>query len=140
MKKLISFLLLAAAAFAATAQGLPALSDVRKVTDDVMTKVGKGDLEGGLKTFKSLTVIPEAEFDAMIGQATLQAPMMASRFGQVLGHEFIREDQIGESLARYVYIQRFEKHAMRWMFYLYRGKTGWVVNSFRFDDKWPDLF
>ena len=140
MKKLAALLLLTATTLAAHAQGLPARADVRKVTDDVMAKVGKGDLEGGLKTFKPLTIIPEAEFDAMVGQAVLQSPMMASRFGPVIGYEFIREERLGESLARVLYIQRFEKHAMRWMFYLYRGKTGWVINSFRFDDKWPDLF
>ncbi len=140
MKNFLALLVLAGSAFSAAAQGLPTLADVKKVTDEVMVKVGKGDLEGGLKTFKSLTIIPEAEFDAMMGQAVQQSPMMAARFGQVIGYEFIKEERIGESLARYVYIQRFEKHAMRWMFYLYQGKTGWVINSFRFDDKWPDLF
>ena len=116
------------------------MADIKKVTDDVMVKVGKGDIDGGLKTFKPLTVIPESEFDTMVGQAALQAPMIASRFGQSIGYEFIREDRLGESLARLIYIQRLEKHAMRWVFYLYRGKSGWVVNTFRFDDKWPEIF
>jgi hypothetical protein len=140
MNKTVALLALVGASLAAQSQGLPDVEDIKKVTDAVMAKVGKGDSEAGLKSFKSLTVIPEAEFDAMVGQAALQAPMIAARFGQVIGHEFIREDRIGESLARITYIQRFEKHAMRWMFYVYRGKTGWVINSFRFDDKWPDMF
>ena len=140
MKKLLTLLALLGTALVASAQGLSTVADIKKVTDDVMVKVGKGDIDGGLKTFKPLTVIPESEFDTMVGQAALQAPMIASRFGQSIGYEFIREDRLGESLARLIYIQRLEKHAMRWVFYLYRGKSGWVVNTFRFDDKWPEIF
>ncbi|MFG6430251.1 hypothetical protein [Roseateles sp. LYH14W] len=140
MKKFLALATLLTASLAACAQAVPTLADVRKVTDDVMAKVGKGDLEGGLKTFKPLTVIPASEFDAMVGQAVMQSPMMSARFGKTIGHEFISEDRIGESLARLLYIQRFEQHAMRWVFYVYQGKTGWVINTFRFDDKWPDMF
>ena len=140
MKKLLTLLALLGTALVASAQGLSTVADIKKVTDDVMVKVGKGDIDGGLKTFKPLTVIPESEFDTMVGQAALQAPMIASRFGQSIGYEFIREDRLGESLARLIYIQRLEKHAMRWVFYLYRGNSGWVVNTFRFDDKWPEIF
>lgn len=124
----------------ANAQGVQSVAEVRKITDDVMSKVGKGELEAGLRTFKSLTIIPEAEFEAMLGQAITQLPIAASRFGPVAGSEFLREDRIGESLARFVYIQKFDKHALRWIFYLYKGKSGWVINTFRFDDKWPELF
>ena len=140
MKNFFAAIGLLTSSLIAYGQGLPTIADVKKVTDEVMVKVGKGDLEGGLKTFKLLTIIPEAEFDAMVGQAAMQAPSMTARFGPAIGYEFIREDRMGESLARYVYIQRFEKHAMRWIFYLYRGKSGWVINTFRFDDKWHEMF
>ena len=133
-------ILLFVATAAVSAQGLPSLQDVRRVTDEVMTKVGAGDIEAGLKAFKHLTIIPEAEFDVLVGQTRMQLPALTSRFGSSIGHEFIAEDKIGASLARIIYINRFEKHAMRWIFYCYRGKTGWVINTFRFDDKWPDLF
>lgn len=122
------------------AQGLGSIEDVRKLTDRVMAQVAGGDLEGGLKAFKSQTIIPSAEFDATLGQATTQYPMATARFGKSVGQEFIRDDRIGQSLARLIYIQRFEKHAIRWMFYLYKGPSGWVINTFRFDDRWPELF
>jgi hypothetical protein len=127
-------------ASAACAQGLETLKKLRETTDAIMVKVGSGDIEGGLKAVKPLSIVPEAEIEAAIGQAKLQLPVMTTRFGQVIGHEFIREDRVGESLARIVYIQRFEKHAMRWMFYCYKSSNGWVINTFRFDDRWPDLF
>ena len=135
---------LAAAAFLVTtfavAQPVANPADLRKVADQIMEQVGKGKVEAGLKLLKPRTIIPEAEFDAMVGQAKLQLPAMSQRFGEPLGYEFLREDRVGENLIRYSYIQRFDKHAMRWIFYTYRGKGGWVVNSFQFDDKLPAVF
>jgi hypothetical protein len=138
-KILLLCLPLLAVATSANAQGLPQIADVKALTDKVMTSVAKGDLEGGLKMFKSQTIIPSAEFDAMMGQAVTQMPLMTARFGNTLGQEFIKEVRVGESLAELIYIHRFDKHAMRWQFYLYRGKNGWVINTFRFDDRWPEL-
>jgi hypothetical protein len=140
MKLIVATVVWLLASVSTFAQGLPTLADVRKVTDDAMAKLGAGDLEGGLKGIKPLTIVPSVEFDAMLGQAMGQFPMISAKLGASLGYEFIREDRIGETLARHIYITKFDKHAMRWTFYLYKGKTGWVINTFRFDDKWYELF
>lgn len=124
----------------AAGQGVSSLTELRKVTDGAMAKVGAGDLESGLKDIRPLTVIPSAEFDALLGQVPGQLPGMLARFGASLGHEFISEERLGESMARIVYIHRFEKHAMRWMFFAYKGRSGWVINTFRFDDRWHEMF
>jgi len=139
MRTIVAVLALWAVSCASLAQGLRDIDDVQAVTDKVMAQVAKGDLEGGLLAFKSLTIIPPAEFDAMVGQAKNQMPMISGRFGESLGYEFIGRKTVGPSLASLTYIHRFDKHAMRWVFYLYRGKDGWVVNTFRFDDQWPAL-
>jgi len=122
------------------AQGLASIDEMKKLTDQIMNEVSTGDFEGGLKAIKQQTAIPSAEFGAMVGQATMQYPVATSRFGKSMGQEFIREDRVGQSLARLLYIQRFEKHAMRWIFYLYRGIDGWAINGFMFDDRTSELF
>ena len=115
-------------------------ADLRMATDQIMEQVGVGHLEAGLKLLKPLTAIPEAEFDAMMGQALQQVPPLTLRFGATSGYEFIREDRVGENLIRLTYIHRFEKYAMRWIFYAYHGKNGWAINMFNFDDKIAQLF
>lgn len=139
LKRVLPLVLLAAW-LPALGQGLPAMADVRKVTDGAMERAGRGDMEGALKSFRSLTIIPPAEFDAMLSQIPVQMPGISSRFGKTIGHELLKEEKLGESLARLAYLQKFEKHAMRWYFYCYRGKDGWVINTFRFDDKLHELF
>jgi hypothetical protein len=121
-------------------KGLETMVQMRAVTDQIMTKVGTGDLEGGLGLMQPLTVIPTSEFEAAVGQVKLQAPMYAQRFGPQTGSEFIKEDKVGDSLVRLTYIAKFEHHAMRWQFYCYHARAGWVIDTFRFDDQIQALF
>ncbi|WP_313704702.1 hypothetical protein [Massilia sp.] len=124
----------------AVAETLKDTAAARALTNQVMAKVGNGDLAGGVEVVRSFLIVPRAEFDVMIEQIKLQQPAMAQRFGRSIGHEFIREDKVGENLLRIVHIQRFEKHAMRWTFYFYRGNDGWVLNTFKSDDDIQLLF
>lgn len=113
---------------------------VRAFSDQVMAKVGASDLDAAIKMMKPFTIVPEAEIDASVGQFKLQLPAIRQRFGSNIGTEFVREDKVGDSLLRITYLHRFDKHAMRWVFYFYRGSKGWVLNTFRFDDNIISLF
>lgn len=112
----------------------------RQLTDQAMAKVGEGNVENGLQILKPYLIIPPAEFDVMLDKLRMQQPAISQRFGKSIGSEFIREDKTGENLLRIVQIQRFEKHVMRWSFYFYRGKNGWVLNTFKTDDDIRQLF
>lgn len=112
----------------------------RTLTDRIMTKVGEGDIVGGVQLTKPFLIVPTAEFEVMLEQLKLQHPVMAQRFGKSIGNEFIREDKVGENLLRIVHLHRFEKHAMLWSFYFYRGSAGWVLNTFKTDDDIRQLF
>jgi hypothetical protein len=114
--------------------------EARRLTDQVMAKVGQGDVENGLRILRPYLIIPPAEFDVMLGQMRMQLPAMSQRFGKSIGAEFIREDKIGGNLLRIVQIHRFERHVMRWSFYFYRGQDGWVLNTFKTDDDIRQLF
>lgn len=115
-------------------------SALRAQADAAMDKVGTGDLEGAIRDLSKSWPLPASEMETMIGQAKLQQPTMTGRFGEVLGREFIREERAGESFVRRIYIQRFERHAMRWIVTYYRNADGWVVNSVVFDDNLVGLF
>lgn len=124
----------------AMADTLNDTASARLLTDQVMGKVGKGDMAGAVEMIRPLAIVPKAEFDVMAEQIKLQEPVLAQRFGKSIGQEFIRADQVGENLLRVVQLHRFERHAMRWNFYFYRGKDGWVLNTFTFSDDIHNLF
>jgi hypothetical protein len=139
MKK---FLLISLLSFTSLchAEAFKSVELVKAKIDQVMAKVGTGDIEAGLTMLKPYTIVPTAEMDSMIGQAKLQIPAISQRFGSAVGIEFIGESKVGQSLVRLAYLQKYEKHGLRWLFLLYKGSDGWVINTFVFDDKIQELF
>lgn len=131
---------LTAVSHAAWAETLPSPVAAKELTNKVMARVASGDLEGGIRLLKPYATVPEAEIESAIGQAKLQLPAMSQRFGKSIGRELLREDRAGDSLVRLIYLHKFERHAMRWTFIFYRGSTGWVLNTFYFDDNVRALF
>lgn len=122
------------------AETLPSPAAVRELTDKVIAKVVASSIEDGIRLLKPFSINPEAEIEAAIGQAKLQVPMISQRYGKVIGHEFIQEEKIGDSLIKITHIVKFEKHPMRWTFFFYKGNDGWVMNTFFFDDNIRAIF
>ncbi len=132
-------LLLSLVAQGATAP-FNSMPEVRRFTDEIMTKVGAGNIEEALEQMRPYVLISSAEFDVIIAQTRNQMPALRARFGKNLGSEFIGQDQVGDSLLRLVYIAKFERHVLRWMFYFYKTDKGWMLNTFKFDDNLVALF
>ena len=134
---LLTFLIFPTFVQAATLDSEEAAS---KLVEQVMAKVGAGDLEGGLLLAKPYLVMPEAEVNVLIEQAKLQMPALQARFGKPLGTEFVAERGLGKSLYQVLYLEKFEKHALRWRFVFYNANGSWMLDALNFDDKIQLLF
>ena len=128
---LLACILAATASFADTLKSKQAAQDLAA---SVMEKVAEGKVPEGFDVMEPYMIIPTAEFDVMKNQAALQAPMIEQRFGKTTGVELIKIEEAGDSLMLVLYIQKFEKHIMRWKFYFYRPNDVWILNTFNFDD------
>ena len=124
----------------AYADTLQTESEMRAFADRVMAKVGSGDLAGAFALMKPYTIVPAAEFDAMTLASKAQRDQVGARFGPAVGYEYIRKSTAGESLLKFTYIEKTERHALPWMFYFYHSPKGWVLNSFIWNDRMVDLF
>ena len=112
----------------------------KKLVESVMRHVAKGETEKGLLLTKPYLIIPDHEFEGVLNSLRMQAPMIKQRFGSTLGVELSAVEEVGESLMLVIYLQKFEKHLMRWKFYFYRPNDGWVLNTFNTDDKIQMMF
>ena len=121
-------------------QPLTTTAAARELADRVVDTMVAGDFDGAFKLLKSASVIPEADFDSVLGRAKPQYLAGVQRYGKNLAREFVREDKVGDSLYRVIELDKFEKTAIRWVFVFYRTKDGWLVNDFLFDDKVRLLF
>ena len=122
------------------ADTLPSKEAAKELAKSVMDMVVKGKSAEGLDLVKPYLIIPEAEFDVMKNQLAMQTPVIEQRFGKTIGVELADVEEVGKSLMKVMYIQKFEKHLMRWKFYFYKPKDGWILNTFNTDDKIQLMF
>jgi D-aminopeptidase len=134
------FVILSVLSSIASSETLPDKEAAKKLAESVMKKVEAGKSAEALDLVKPYLIIPMSEFEVMKNQLAMQAPMIEQRFGETIGVELAEIEDVGESLMLVMYIQKFEKHLMRWKFYFYKPKDGWVLNTFNTDDKIQLMF
>jgi hypothetical protein len=114
--------------------------EIESLAKSVMDLVAKGKFEEGIRLAKPYVVIPDHEIEGMINAYKMQAPAIEQRFGKSIGTELVTIEKSGDSLILLMYIQKFEKHAMRWRFYFYKPKNSWILSTFNTDDKIQLMF
>lgn len=121
-------------------QALPDATAAIALSDQIMKAIANGQVRDALDMVKPHTSAPDAQFDAMVEQIRQQKPVVDSRFGENLGYELLRNDTIGDSLTRPVFLHRLERGGMVWLFTWYRGSEGWLLSNVRFVDDATLLF
>jgi hypothetical protein len=122
------------------ADTLPSKSSAKDLANNVMTEIAKGNMEAGLKLTKPYLIVPEHEYFALIDQMKMQQPIIDQRFGKTISVEVAAIEEVGESLMLVLFLQKFEKHVLRWKFYFYKPRNEWVLNTFMFDDTIQSMF
>ncbi|HEO99468.1 MAG TPA: hypothetical protein ENO02_09230 [Epsilonproteobacteria bacterium] len=138
--KLFSIFIIFVSLSYAGAEALNNIDETKKLSEDVMKLVGKGNIKGGVKLLRPYVVYPLAEHDAQISQVDVQMPTINQRFGNTNGYDFVSEQRVGESLVKYIYLQKLEKHVLIWKFIFYKPNEKWLLNSWSFNDQIEQLF
>ena len=134
---LLALLLLPAAS---PADSFASLDEARELADRAMSFVREEKFAEAYAVLKPYWPLPGVEIDNMANQTHTQWPMVKQRFGASLGTERIAERQAGESLVQIVYLHKFERHALRWVFLFYKPVDRWMINSVAYDDSIASLF
>ncbi|MDH5835255.1 DUF2059 domain-containing protein [Luteimonas kalidii] len=121
------------------ARPIPSADEAVALSDRVMQSVG-GDVRGALDLLVAHSVIDPDQLDPLIDKLEESMPMADGRYGKVLDYELLRNDTIGDSVMRLMFLQRRERYAMNWQFVWYRGDGGWLLSGFRFADDLGHLF
>lgn len=123
-----------------TVQTLPTPDAAVALSDQIMQGVTNGKIREALAIAVPHAVLTQEQIDSLTRQIEEQQPTMATRLGASLGYELLRNDTVGGSLQRTVFLHRFDKHAMMWMFLWYRGRDGWILNNVSYVDNLALLF
>jgi len=60
-------------------------------------------------------------------------------YGKIIGIEKIREERIGKSIVRLVYVLKSESAPTMWEFYFYKPKDNWFLANVMFNDQFQLL-
>jgi hypothetical protein len=134
-KKLSYIILLLMIAAELKADVFVSEKDLKPFTDKIMEMVVKGEIKKAFNTIKPYITTSDAELQAAAQNSETQRIQLAERYGSPVGYEFIGQKKVGDSLVRFIYLEKLEKQGLIWAFYFYKSKTGWVINSFVWDDQ-----
>lgn len=126
--------------FSAMAESFSNLAEARKVADKAVALFKEEKMVEGYAVLKPYWPLPPVEIDGLANQTNTQWPVVKQRFGISLGTEFIQERKAGQSLAQLIYLHKFQRHALRWVFVFYKPDDRWVINAVSFDDSIGTLF
>jgi len=115
-------------------------AQLRKISDEFMQRVMSNNIPAAFELVEPYFPLPENEFSMLQMQSVKQLGMVGQRFGSQISYEFIKEASVNDIFIKHVYLQKYEKHAVRWTFIFYNPKDGWIINNLRWDDNIDDLF
>ncbi len=125
---------------AARADHFDSLEDARKIADRAVAFFAEEKFAEGYGLLKPYWPLPPVEIDNLANQTNTQWPIVRQRFGTTVSTEFVEQLAGGSSFSRVIYLQKFQNHAIRWVFTFYKPKDRWVVNAVSFDDQIGQLF
>lgn len=123
-----------------TAEPIKDIEGTKQLCQKAADAFGAGNAKQSMEILKPHWPLPVEEIDNLAYQTESQLKMVSSRFGEILGADFVGTKVAGTSFVQHTYIGKFEKHAVRYICVFYKPKKEWVVNSVYWDDQTPALF
>ncbi|MBU6249727.1 MAG: hypothetical protein KGO47_00980 [Cyanobacteria bacterium REEB417] len=139
-KSILALLLLSPPNAFAQQQVASSTDALRKVLDQSMGSLAKGQIKEGYSTLSLYSSLPSADMQVALEDILNQQPGIQRRFGGRLGYQFLRSEGMGDNLIRWTYLERFEKSAITWNFIGYRGKAGWMISGVTWSGDLERLF
>ncbi len=128
-------LFVAGSCFAQQLSYLGSTEECKKLSESTMREIFGGNIPKAFALVKPYFPIPESEFATLQMQTIQQLGMIGQRFGAAVGYEFFEMEEVKNTFMQFIYVEKFERHFIRWIFVFYKPKNKWLLNSFRFDDE-----
>lgn len=110
-------------------------SETEKIIDDFFKtykdKGHKDAIESLLSTNKWITKADANNVATQLGE-------LVSQVGQYYGHEKIRERQYGQSIVQYIYVVKYERQPLKFIFRFYKPNDKWQTQTFKYEIDFMD--
>lgn len=114
---------------------LATMAEARVLCDEVMDVLHEGMPAQAFDRLSTHWGFSSDEMEGLQREVERTRAVVGDRYGDALDYRLVREDTAVEVLVRFVYLERFERHGLRWGFTFYKGDAGWSLNDVYFDDQ-----
>jgi hypothetical protein len=108
----------------------------KKVTE--LFKANK--ISESIKELTPYWPIPQSEIDAFEEKTIKYLNIYNDRYGAAIGSLKLKVEVISDIAIQETYLVRFKYTAIRLKFTFYRNDSGWILNSFKWDDSFTEEF
>lgn len=123
-----------------TAEPIKSTKEVSAFLDTLVPDIVQGKIKAVFEKMKPIWPIPAQEVDVIVYQLENQRDQVISRFGKIVAMERVDTYAIGEAFYREVFLLKYEKHAVAWVFTFYKPSDRWIINSVITSDQMDDFF
>lgn len=112
-------------------------NDLKPVCENFIGQLSRGDKDAFNLLWKNMAAPEEARSAIDAQRQAAELRYAEEKLGKYLGCELVQEKTSGTSLRKYIYLGKYEKHAIQWTVILYRPNDEWKILSFvwtRLDD------
>ena len=112
-----------------------------KLSADFLSILTTGQIERAFSNIRPYFYIPDKEIEELTSNTKGQLEATRERFGDMLGYQLIRDQEVADTVAKYTFIVRHEFTATRWFFTFYKPEEEkWLLNSLSWDDMVEEIF
>lgn len=123
-----------------TIRTLKESADAKWICEMFMLKLVNSGVQEAFDELRPYFALEKEEIDMIQIQTYQQMEAIRPRYGEVVGYTLLKEEILGDTVLKYTYLQKFERHAIRWLFFFYKPGNTWIFNEFYVDDKLRELF
>ena len=124
--------------FTACGQNEP--QTLRTLSEGIVLKIQEGALNDAFQMIQVNWPLSQTEVDTLKAHTLENRKKLIERYGEPIEIEYIRCQKIGNSFLQLTFLEKFEKHAIKWEFGFYKPHNKWLMNSMYWDDKINTLY
>lgn len=113
---------------------------VAKHADQVMQLFGTSQFDEAFEALRPYYPVSEIDYQNIKVKTAQNLQQAEQGYGKITGEVFIKEQNLKDIAIRRYYVVKLETILLKFSLVYYKGKDGWIVNSFSWNNEFEILF
>ena len=115
-------------------------NQTQELSKKVVTLFSENKISEVFEELSPFWPLPQNEINSVEEKTMKYLNLIGDRYGKSIGTIKVKNETIEDIALRETYLIRFDYTALRLIFTYYKNESGWIVNSFKWDDSFTEEF